>query len=614
MKSRLQFILKYFLFWFCYFVVVKTLFIFFNVALLKNLTVSDFFGIYYHGLKLDISASTYLLLLPFILAIPTAFLRPNYLVYTLRIYTLILLVVITIFVSGDLELYQYWGFRLDTTPLLYIQTPGEMVASVEWFVIVRQFIIMSVLIFFSYKLYKKLIESKIYEIKKGHWAEIIIIPVAFISLLLPIRGGWNTAPLNTGTAYFSKNEFANHAAINIFWNVGFSLTVRESLKNPYIEMDVAKASKIITKLHTNEKSTCSVIKNTQPNIILIIIESYTAKAISVVGGAEGITPCFNKLSKEGVLFSNIFASGSRSDKGIVAILSGFPAQPIASIINFPNKTQSLPFISKDLAKCGYQSAFYYGGDINFASMRSYLENGGFDKIIDESGFAKETPRTNWGVPDHLVFQKLLNDLHSEKKPFFNVLFTLSSHPPYDVMMETVIPGNDIDHKFMNSLFYADKCLGAFIDSAKKQDWWSNTLIVVTADHGSMSPFSSTNYDADNYHVPLLFLGGALAKSDTIINQIGSQTDIALTLLDQLKITPQKAYKYSKNLLSSKSNKFAFSNYKNGICFFTDSLQIAYDYDQKAIKKSTGIHSDSTLQIAKGYMQEVYNDFMFIGHN
>ena len=141
----------------------------------------------------------------------------------------------------DFELYKYWGFRLDATPLLYVNTPKEMLASDEWYVVVKQLILLVILISLGTLCFSYFIFKEISYLKKGKWNELFLFVLLFFFLIIPILGGIGLAPLNTGTAYFSKNEFANHSAINALWNVGYSLTEIKAQNNPYIEFPVDEA-------------------------------------------------------------------------------------------------------------------------------------------------------------------------------------------------------------------------------------------------------------------------------------------------------------------------------------------------------------------------------------
>lgn len=608
MLNRVVLLVKYFAFWLIYFFIAKALFILYNFANAQELSFNTIIGVFYHGLKLDISTCSYLIVLPFLLIIPTIFFKFKYLSTILKIYTYTFLVIFSFLVVADLELYKYWGFRLDTTPLLYINTPKEMIASISLLVVVKQLLIMSILLILFIWFYKKQINNNIDRIGYGKWYEMPILLLIWAFLIVPIRGGFGLAPLNTGTAYFSSNEFANHSAINVVWNVSFSLLQSEAMKNPYLYFTNEQAEEIVNALSSKKATTKKIITTKKPNIVFIILESFTANAIKAMGGVDNATPRFNNLIGEGVFFDNYYCSGVRSDKGLVALISGFPAQPIASIIRYPNKTEKLPSLAKDLKSVGYNSAFYYGGDIDFASMRSYITNAGYNSIIDMSNFPSSTYNSKWGVHDHVVFNKLLNDIDTAMQPFFYTFFTLSSHEPFDVPMKSAFQGKTEDIKFLNSLYYTDSCLGNFIDSAKTKEWWNNTLFILVADHGVLRLNVSASNDPMRFKIPMLWIGGAVNK-DTVIHKTASQTDLPLTLLTQLNIEPTKKYSYSRDIFDENFEGYAFSAYNSGFMFTTATSLIVYDTDEKAIKIKKGNNTDSTLLSGKAYLQFLYNDFL-----
>ena len=179
--------------------------------------------------------------------------------------------------------------------------------------------------------------------------------------------------------------------------------------------------------------------------------------------------------------------------------------------------------------------------------------------------------SKWGVHDHVLFSKLRDSMKSVKEPFLNVVLTLSSHEPFDVPMDPVFAGNDNMTRYRNSLFYADKCLGEFLDWAKGTSWWKNTLIVLVADHCGRVSEDMPVYAKELFKIPMLLLGGAVEEKGVSISKTGSQVDIPLTLLNQLGI--ESNFPFAKDLLSEKSNSFAFYVYNEGFGFITDTLCI-----------------------------------------
>jgi phosphoglycerol transferase MdoB-like AlkP superfamily enzyme len=509
----------------------------------------------------------------------------------------------------DAELYKHWGYRLDTTPLLYFNTPKEMIASVSWILVLWELILWGLITYFAFRLYQIFVDPYVKKISKGNWRHFLAFLFFYPFLFIPIRSSFDLAPLNIGSAYFSENQYANHAALNLEWNIAYAFTWYDAMKNPYLRFDEKKAEFQVDKLVNRNGKTKMVLKTTRPNIVLIILESFCDKIIEPLGGLPGITPNLNKLCREGICFTRFYASGDRSDKGMVAILSGFPAQPKTSIIKFPKKTELLPFLSKDLKRLGYHFTFYYGGDIDFASMRSYFTNGGADELVIKSDFPSSTYGAKWGVHDQYVFKRLFDDLSQSRQPFIKMLFTISSHEPFDVPIKTVIKGNDEPHMYLNSAYYTDSCLGDFINKARNTEWWKNTLIIITADHGTPLPDNSLNYVPQKFRIPMLWLGGALAVRDSFVNKTGSQTDIAYTLLCQMNVKPLFPFRYSKNILDNSNNAFAYYAFNNGFGFVTDTSSYVFDNDSKKVILPNENYNGGIVKTGKEFLQVVYSDFL-----
>jgi phosphoglycerol transferase MdoB-like AlkP superfamily enzyme len=342
--------------------------------------------------------------------------------------------------------------------------------------------------------------------------------------------------------------------------------------------------------------------------LVIIWESLTAKVVEPLGGLTGITPQLSKLSKEGVLFTNIYASGNRSDKGIVAILSAFPAQPKNSIITIPNKTAHLPYISADLKKQGYHTAFYYGGELEFANIKSYLLKGSFEKVIGKEAFNPEDWNSKWGAHDHVVYEKLLSDLKQVPQPFFHTMFTLSSHEPFEVPVATAIPGEDEQSLFLNAMHYSDESLGNFIEAAKKQSWWNNTLVVVIADHGHRLPEINTDDKSQEFHIPMLWLGGALKEKGITIDQLSSQTDLVPTLLSQLNM-PYQHYKWGHDIFHPSAKPFAYYVFNDGFGLIQPGKQVVFDNVGRRVLMQTTNSYEEDIALGKSYLQISYQDYL-----
>jgi phosphoglycerol transferase MdoB-like AlkP superfamily enzyme len=534
---------------------------------------------------------------------------------------------------------------MDATPLQYFKNPAEMGASVSSSPVILLLSIFLVFAFLFTFLYLKVFDRYINNVQhqvgmrrhkqlpdpieiladrnhkqqfkkrstnKGRKSTFSVWHLAFSLLLLailfiPIRGGIQKIPINISDVYFSEKLFADHAAINLPWNIMFSILNKNDNQNPFKYFPKNEAKSLVDSLYnTGPLRIPSILGVEKPNVIIIILESFTAKWVGSLGGVPGVTPQLDKIAEDGLSFTKIYAAGDRSEKGLTAILSGYPNQAITSIIKTPEKNRELPSINIELKKNGYQSSYTYGGELEFANIKSYLINTGFQKLTDKYVFPLAQRTTSWGVHDEFVLNHFQAQLQKEKQPFFATLFTLSSHEPYNVPLHH-FTGKDETTEFKNSIFYTDSIIGSFINKAKSSSWWNNTLIIFVADHGHPLPGNDANDVPSKFHIPLIFSGGALKLKGTIDN-IGSQTDIATTLLHQLHL-PTTQFKYGKDLLDSSARQFAFYSFNNGFGFVTPKGTETIDnVSGKTIFKSPG-YDTSQIKFGKAYMQDSYEDFL-----
>jgi phosphoglycerol transferase MdoB-like AlkP superfamily enzyme len=339
------------------------------------------------------------------------------------------------------------------------------------------------------------------------------------------------------------------------------------------------------------------------------MESFGANIIGDLGGDPAVTPVFNRLVHEGVFFRNFYATGPMTDRAISGVISGYPALPGTCIIHYEKKAQTLPFISKDLRSSGYSTTFIYGGDVNFAHMKSYLIMGGFDRIISDNNnsFSTSIGRSKWGVPDEYTFDRLFEECSQLKNPFFILFLTLSNHNPFDVPMEPVFPGNDYEKQFFNAAYYSDTCLGEFISEAGNTEWYRNTLFIILGDHGTRIG-NVNEYDYKRFNIPMLWTGGAVNSRGLYIDSFGSQTDLPNTLLSQLNL-PVRNYEFSKNLLIPGSPSFAFYSYQNGFVLMSDSVYEVYHLPTNAFKSVFGTEASQWRNACLAYITYLAADFM-----
>ncbi len=561
------------------------------------------------GLRLNLSMSSYVLLLLGVIQ-TVGLLSTGRFSYKLsKVTTLFFVVVFSGILLGNINLYAYWGRLLDAEGFAFLKTPWVILASVRWYESLAFLGLWLLLSWAAAKGYFWLTRSSTASgvlrwPARGLAAFFTLFTAAF--MLLPIRGGLGVAPINTGVAYFSSYNFANHAAINPPWNLFYSFKRMDARTRHYSFMQDEEAYAIYDDIKRHGDDRLKVLNTDKPNVVFILLESFSSQVVGILGGEE-VTPNLDRVAREGILFDNIYAASDRSDKGLVATMAGYQVAPAYSIIQYPQKSQSLAFMPRKFREAGYRNLTYiYGGDAGFKGMNSFVTLAGFDRQIVMSDFPASMRGEKWGVHDEYTFARLADEMEADSKtaePWFKYYFTLSSHEPFDVPMARVH-----ENPYLNSIFYTDSCLGVFIDEVKRRGLWDNTLIVMIADHGTPGPLKASSQMKERYQIPMLWTGGALAVRDTVISKIGSQKDVVATLLGQLGIDASDFY-FSKDLLCSDTEEYAFFTYPDAFGYVTrDSYQV-YDNTARRYVVQEGEISETDSLRAKATMQVVSADHL-----
>jgi phosphoglycerol transferase MdoB-like AlkP superfamily enzyme len=440
---------------------------------------------------------------------------------------------------------------------------------------------------------------------------IVTPPILFIGL----RGGLDEIPINQSQSYYSNHIILNHAAVNSANSFAKSMleNFRFRDENPYQFIDRAEAEQIVSNLHeVRADSTIPILNNARPNVVVILIEGWSADAIESLGGDSGIAPNFKELEKDGLLFTNHFASGNRSDQGNVSVISGFPATPIASICHVPEKSQKLPSLVKVLKNEGYASSYYFGGQLIYGGLKSYIMSAGFDHVYEMSDFAGKYPRGKLGIHDEYVLMEQLAGISSLPEPFFSMIFTVSSHSPYDYPGKTNIPFAELENDYLNSVFYTDKCLGQYFEKAKTQPWFMNTLFILVSDHGH-STQKNWHFESKEYRrIPMLLYGPAISAEfrGKQMDAISSQHDIAATLLNQLEI-PSPEFRWSRNLFNPYTKQFTLYEAGQSAGWISEENSFVYDrtingFSQIDIPPEK---KDQVIKEGRAYMQVLFQQYL-----
>jgi phosphoglycerol transferase MdoB-like AlkP superfamily enzyme len=591
-----------------FFLLVKALFLLWNMDQSRQLSAGEISGIFWFGLKMDISMSCYLMLLPGILLAFSHFITPIFINRFIRIYTFILLVIASFLVVLDLGLYPHWGTRVNITAFNYIDDPVAMSASISFADVIKGLVISGLLISIFILLYKKFFPDGLVSKGKVGWSFVVVQLFLVATLILPIRGGLDTSPLNLSSVAFSPKLYVNQAACNYLWNFSKSVEKRKRLQNPCSYMSKDESEQLFAQYMQNDtlasRPQLVKINSGKPvNVIFIILESFSNKVIAPLGGLHGIAPNLDSLCTKSTVFTNFYASGNRSDRGISAVLGAYPSLLSTSIMVYPEKSRSLTLLPEYFNRHHYNTSFYYGGDINFYNLKTFILQSNCGKITTKADFPSELGQmSKWGVPDGYVFDRALQDLKSEQEPFMKTIYTVSSHPPYDVPFSR-IKGSSNDDMYLNAVAYTDSCLGDFIDGFRKSPLWENTLLIVTADHGAISPGPTDITAPVTYRIPLIWSGGAvdsLRRIETITQQI----DFGTSLVHQLGWETDQS-KFSRDFFTAHPHAFYMLDSGWGYiipegCFYYDQNTGNFNSDSDVKKVD--------LNFPKAYMQVLHDDF------
>lgn len=512
-------------------------------------------------------------------------------------------------------IYPEWKTKLPFKALMYLENPTEVYNSASTFLFIILIIVFIVQTMIGWLAYKRFFYVKIDKAPKKFFYTLLFIIISFPIILLGGRGGWQQIPINQSESYYSNHQVLNLASVNSAFN--FSISIIENYKNfeanPYSFYDINLARQEVKKLYETPKdTTIKILTTDRPNVVLIILESWSADLIESLGGKPGITPEFHKLEEKGILFTNLYATGPRSEQAMGSIFAGFPAHPISSVTVQPEKFAKLNTITKTLISQGYHTSFYFGGQLRYGNIKGFILYNGFKKIIEHNDFGKDVIRGKLGVHDEFVLSRQLSDLNNEKEPFFSSLFTLSTHSPYDQPMKNVLTWGENENNYINSAYYTDRCLGEYFAEAQKQPWYKNTLFIIVADH-SHNSYKNWSFTTPAYHkIPMLFYGDVIKEPyrGTKIKRLSNQSDLAATLLNQLNLD-SSPFAWSRNLLNPYAPEFAYYSFEEGLGWIRPEGHFVYEarvnhFSEDSLPEAS---KNSIKKEGKSFLQVLFQEYM-----
>jgi len=377
---------------------------------------------------------------------------------------------------------------------------------------------------------------------------VIVLPLVLLVLFAGARSSFSHRPVNMSTTAFSNDPLVNQLGVSSTYSLGYAASRMKDESNSVKFYGKMPQDEVIQRVHkemnlpenafTNADiptlhRQIPLAKREKPlNLVIILEESLGSSYVKSLGGVP-LTPELEKLSQQGLWFTNLYATGTRSVRGIEAVITGFPPTPARSIVKLGLSQQNFFTLGRLLKEHGYGTEFIYGGDSQFDNMRGFLLSNGFDQVIDEKQFTDWIFRGSWGVSDEDIFARTHQELlaHGDK-PFLTFVFSVSNHSPFEFPDDRIELYEQPKNSRYNAVKYSDYALGKFFEQAQKSPYWDNTIFLVVADHEDRV-FGDALVPIKYFHIPALILGADVKPEH--YNKVASQMDLAPTVLSLMGI-------------------------------------------------------------------------------
>ncbi len=557
----------------------RILLLFLHTNELKDIPLSVIFQSLLMGLRFDAVINGYLLILPAVIF----FLLSLFRVRTAKVSGVISAFIVIVYTISffahiaDIRWFGHGASRLTISILQWTDTPGWMLKFIFQDISNYPFLIMFfLLIFLFYKLIKKFqaISFSGRADVIGTHQSVAVYMILLLLMFAGIRGRIAVkSPIRWGTAFFSPYNFTNQLGLNPVYTLIRSWLDKKANKDVrYNFMEDGEAEKIVRQnlgivSHDETVSPIArkIVASGNPNhynVVVVLMESMSAKNMSHFGNAGNLTPVLDSLFDNSVSFNNFYSDGNHTFNGIYSSLYGFHSLPMVHQMKDLAHQQPYTGLPGTLHSLGYSTTFFTTHDDQFDNMAGFLLPNGFEKIISEKDYPREYVLSTLGVPDHIMFERVISELDEQAaQPFFAAMITGSNHEPF------VLPENITLNTHSNSLEdqmveYADWSIGEFLKEASSRPWFDSTIFVFTGDHGGLT--EGFDHYLAFHHLPLIIYAPKIFNAPEIINSVGGQADIYATVCGLLNIS------YTNNsmgvdLMNSNRNYFPFNYDEELLC-------------------------------------------------
>ena len=387
------------------------------------------------------------------------------------------------------------------------------------------------------------------DLRVPFWFCLLATPLAAILVVAMVRSTLAHRPVNPSIAVFSQDSMVNQLPLNSPYSLLYavyehrrdskekkvrygSMNDSEALAIVLKEAGIAPGAQLDPATPTLHYQKATQARDKPLNLVIILEESLGADTVGSLGGWD-ITPELDKLANQGIWLERLYATGTRSVRGIEAVISGFTPTPMVSVVKLAETQNNFFTLASLLGKQGYKTSFIYGGEAHFDNMKRFFLNNGFQNIMDQNDYNNPVFKASWGVSDedlfthaHEVFENI------GEGPFFSLVFTSSNHEPFEIPADRVSPEDDPEGARKTAIKYADYAMGQFLDKARQSSYWENTIFLVVADHPARL-FAGKPVPVQRFHIPGVIIGDMIEPRR--IPGITSQIDLVPTLLSLMGI-------------------------------------------------------------------------------
>ncbi|EJK2114127.1 LTA synthase family protein [Vibrio navarrensis] len=381
---------------------------------------------------------------------------------------------------------------------------------------------------------------------KWRWRPVLAVAV-IILCVLGARSSLGHRPLSPAMVAFSNDPLVNDLVLNSAYSVFFAVNNMKSERSAaqfYGKMDTKRVIDLVKQSSAKEQYLPGSLptlnfnpathQGKKKNLVILLQESLGSRFVGGLGGLP-LTPNLDQLLKEGWNFTQMYATGTRSVRGIEAVTTGFPPTPSRAVVKLSKSQTGFFTIADLLRKQGYHTQFIYGGEAHFDNMKSFFLGNGFEQIVDEPQYDNPEFKGSWGVSDEDLYTKADQEftrLNQQGKPFFSLVFTSSNHSPFEYPAGKIEQYDAQFNTRNNAVKYSDYALGTFFDKAKKSDYWDNTVFIIIADHDARV-YGSQLVPAEHFHIPALILGKDITPRED--DRLANNLDMPPTLLSLIGV-------------------------------------------------------------------------------